>query len=197
MSELPRPSTARGEATRRRLLDAAESEFGERGYHAASVSSITRRAGVAQGTFYLYFPGKEAALRELVERMGRDLRRHLSAASSGLRHRLDIEEAGLGAFVRFALEHSNLYRVVMESQFVDETIYRRYYQDLADAYAEQLSRAQQAGQVAPGDPATLAWALMGLAHFLGLRYAIWEGSEPPESVMTTAIAFLRRALAAP
>ena len=45
------PATARGEATRRKLLDSAEKEFGEKGYHAASVSSITTRADVGQGTF--------------------------------------------------------------------------------------------------------------------------------------------------
>jgi len=47
------PATARGEATRRKLLAAAEIEFGARGFHAASVSSITTRADVGQGTFYL------------------------------------------------------------------------------------------------------------------------------------------------
>jgi AcrR family transcriptional regulator len=44
------PVTARGEATRRKILDAAEEVFGEMGYYEASISEITRRAGVAQGT---------------------------------------------------------------------------------------------------------------------------------------------------
>ena len=44
-----RPLTARGEATRRRILNAAEIEFGEKGFHLASVSSITTRASVGQG----------------------------------------------------------------------------------------------------------------------------------------------------
>src|SRR5690606_31723589 len=94
LSELPQPSTARGEATRARLLAAAESEFGENGFHAASVASITRRAGVGQGTFYLYFPSKEDALRELVRHMGRELRRALTEATAGLDHRLEVERRG-------------------------------------------------------------------------------------------------------
>src|SRR6266571_5021245 len=52
------PMTARGEATRRRILDAAEEVFGEFGYYEASISEITRRAGIAQGTFYIYFHSK-------------------------------------------------------------------------------------------------------------------------------------------
>ena len=44
------PKTTRGEKTLRRLLDAAAEEFGSRGYHQASINSITPRAGVGQGT---------------------------------------------------------------------------------------------------------------------------------------------------
>ncbi|HEY6799250.1 MAG TPA: helix-turn-helix domain-containing protein, partial [Agromyces sp.] len=52
------PRTARGVETRRRLLAAAERVFADHGYHEASVSRITDRAGVGQGTFYLYFDSK-------------------------------------------------------------------------------------------------------------------------------------------
>jgi AcrR family transcriptional regulator len=49
----------KGARTRRRLLDAAERVFAELGYHDASIVKITEAAGVAQGTFYLYFTGKQ------------------------------------------------------------------------------------------------------------------------------------------
>ncbi|MEX2542337.1 MAG: TetR/AcrR family transcriptional regulator [Trueperaceae bacterium] len=185
MSDLPQPATARGEATRRKLLDAAELEFGERGFHAASISSITGRAGVAQGTFYLYFPSKEEILRELVRYMGRELRRSLSEATSSCHDRMEVERKGLQAFVEFSLAHENLYRVVMQSQFVDEGVYREYYRTLADGYSQGLARAHDAGEIRSGDAEAQAWALMGIAHFLGLRYAIWEKREPPPEAMET------------
>ncbi len=197
MSDLPQPSTARGEATRRKLLAAAEEEFGNRGFHAASISSIVGRAGVAQGTFYLYFPSKEDALRELVRHMGRELRHALSEATRGLDHRLETERAGFRAFMRFSLAHRNLYRVVMESQFVDESVYREYYQTLAQAYAAGLAGAQQHGEIRAIEAETLAWSLMGIAHFLGLRYAIWEGREPPAAVMEAAFDFILHGLQRP
>lgn len=50
------------EAVRRaQLLRAARKVFRAKGYGGASVSEIVREAGVAQGTFYLYFPSKKAA----------------------------------------------------------------------------------------------------------------------------------------
>jgi AcrR family transcriptional regulator len=45
---------------RTQLLTAARAVFARKGYDEATVSEIVGRAGVAQGTFYLYFPGKEA-----------------------------------------------------------------------------------------------------------------------------------------
>lgn len=195
MTHLPRPTTARGEATRQRILNAAESEFGESGFVRTSVASIVSRAGVAQGTFYLYFPSKDDVLRELVRDMGRRLRHALSTATQGLSHRVEVEKAGLEAFIRFALENQNLYRVVMESQFVDESIYREYYQTLADAYSQRLSDAQERNEIRRGDPEAQAWALMGVAHFLGLRYAIWQHSQPPAAVLAATHDLLFHGLA--
>ncbi|HMB60996.1 MAG TPA: TetR/AcrR family transcriptional regulator, partial [Xanthomonadales bacterium] len=60
------PKTSRGRKTREKLLRAAEYEFGERGFHAVAINDITRRAGVALGTFYVYFESKEEIFRSLV-----------------------------------------------------------------------------------------------------------------------------------
>jgi AcrR family transcriptional regulator len=51
---------ARSIDRRTQLLHAARTVFAKKGYDEATVSEIVSRAGVAQGTFYLYFPGKES-----------------------------------------------------------------------------------------------------------------------------------------
>lgn len=51
---------------RAQLLEAGRSVFGSKGYHAATVDDITRAAGVAKGTFYLYFTEKRAIFYELI-----------------------------------------------------------------------------------------------------------------------------------
>src|SRR3569832_2404709 len=65
-SEGKAPRTERGRKTLRAILDAAAIEFGERGFHEASISGITHRAGVALGSFYTYFDSKDAVFRALV-----------------------------------------------------------------------------------------------------------------------------------
>ena len=76
------PRTERGRRTLRKLLDAAAEEFGEKGFHEASVSSITRRAEVALGSFYTYFDSKDALFRALVADMSEKVRTSARKISS-------------------------------------------------------------------------------------------------------------------
>jgi AcrR family transcriptional regulator len=189
------PSTARGEATRRKLLDAAEIEFGSKGFHNASVAGITQRAKVGLGTFYLYFQTKEDIFRELVRHMGRELRSTIRTAIEGVTPRMQAERVGLEAFLGFVSERHNLYRVVQESLFVDEAIYREYYQSFADAYVDALKNAQRAGEITPGHLEARAWAIMGLGHFLGLRYCLWDDRGLPKSLMDGVMEFIAHGMA--
>jgi AcrR family transcriptional regulator len=50
------PVTARGQATRLRILRSAEVVFGQKGYDGASIAEICRLADTALGSFYVYFP---------------------------------------------------------------------------------------------------------------------------------------------
>ncbi len=54
------------EARPQQILEAAFCEFGEHGLAGARLDDIARRANVAKGTIYLYFPNKEALFREMV-----------------------------------------------------------------------------------------------------------------------------------
>jgi AcrR family transcriptional regulator len=68
------PQTARGQRTRSALLAAARRVFEERGYVDTRVVDITQQARVSYGSFYTYFPSKEAVFSEVVEGMTEDFR---------------------------------------------------------------------------------------------------------------------------
>lgn len=187
------PRTERGRRTRRALLDAAEAEFGTRGFADASIVDITRRAGVAQGTFYTYFPSKEAVFGELVRELSHLLRSAIAARVAGLDRRADIERAGLAAFFDFVRDHRALYRIVRQAEYVDEALFRWYYQRLADGYVRGLAAAR-ADLVEPVDLEATAWLLMGAADFLGLRYVLWSDDPVPDEVLDTVTAILGRGL---
>jgi AcrR family transcriptional regulator len=56
---------ARGKRTMRKLLDAGAEVFAAKGYYATRVDDIVKLAHTSHGTFYLYFPNKEALFRAL------------------------------------------------------------------------------------------------------------------------------------
>lgn len=89
------PRTARGRATLRKLLDAAAHEFGEVGFHAASISGITRRAGTALGSFYTYFDSKDDIFRALVNDMSGQVRDYVSPRIAQACDGIDAERIGL------------------------------------------------------------------------------------------------------
>lgn len=61
-AEAATEESALGDDVRRRLLDAAAEEFGERGYEGARVADIARRAGLTTGAIYNRFRGKDDLL---------------------------------------------------------------------------------------------------------------------------------------
>jgi AcrR family transcriptional regulator len=185
--------TEKGRVTRQALLNAAEEVFGEYSYDRASIAEITRRAGVAQGTFYVYFPDKRSAFVELVQDLNHGLRRHIAEAVAGIDDRLEMERVGLRAFFEFAAGHRALYKVVREAEFVDEDIYRWHYQTLGASYQRGLEAAAERGQVKDDiSPENLAWILMGIAELLGSRWVILEHQEPPDDVINEVMTFVAR-----
>ena len=58
----------KGAQTERRILDAAEALFAERGFEAASLREIARRAGIRQPGLYNYFESKEALYAAVLDR---------------------------------------------------------------------------------------------------------------------------------
>jgi AcrR family transcriptional regulator len=188
------PVTRRGQATREKLLAAAEDTIGEKGYDQTSIGDITRRAGVAQGTFYIYFADKKAVLVELVRELSHSLRQEIAQATAGLTDRLAIERAGLRAFFDFTHRHRNLYKVVRQAEFVDEEVYRWYYRRMAEGYMRGLSQAMDEGQIRRLDPECLAYCLMGLGDFLGMRWVLWNEAGMPDDVFESVLTFIRRGL---
>ncbi len=192
-----RPPTERGQRTRQHLLDAAEAVFGEMPFEHASISEITRRAGVALGTFYVYFPHKQAIFVELVDELGTRLRQALGAAISKATTRLEKERAGFRAFFEFAGTHRNLYRVVRQAEFVDEAAYHRYYRTLGNAYANGLKDAMDRGEIGRFDPEIVAFALMGMADMIGMRFVLWENPQKLDAIVDEVVELMTHGLLSP
>ena len=179
-----RTLSARGAATRTRLIEAAEAVFAQLGYHAASIVKITEHAGVAQGTFYLYFTSKKEIFDELVRDLNGRVRHAMKEGSSQGANRLQAELFGFQAYFRFTSDHPALYRIIRQAEFVSPETLQLHYERLTSGYVAGLRQAMEAGEIADGDPELLAWALMGIGELVGMRWILWAGrTELPPEVM--------------
>ena len=197
MSPAPRP--ARGRRTREKILASALKEFGKVGYHDASIVRITEGAGVAMGTFYLYFDGKLAVFNELVEDLNRRLRHRMTQAIVDAPDRLAAERAGFRAFFEFTTEVPQLYRIIRQAEFVSPEAMHLHYGRIVEGYQRALAAASDAGEIAPLDPEVTAWALMGIGEIIGMRWILWQEGEDgapaiPDDVLDNTLDFITRAL---
>jgi AcrR family transcriptional regulator len=94
---------------REQLLAAAREVLAQNGYERTTVSSIATRANVAQGTFYLYFPSKEALPGALAE----EVHHALAAATARATAEPTTLEAAVEALVGATFEAAEGFRDVL------------------------------------------------------------------------------------
>ncbi len=176
------PKTARGKRTREKLLQAAEIEFGEKGFHDGSISGITQRAGVALGKFYTYFESKEEIFHALVTYMSLRTRRWIAERIADAPDRMTAERKGIEAYIEFVRQHKGIYRIITESEFVANEAYRAHYAGFAKAYEYNLKKAGEHGDIREGDYEYWSWAIMGMSVTLGIRYAEFDESVPAAEI---------------
>ena len=191
----PGPRPGRGEASRRRILAAAEQVFADLGFHAASIVKITEAAGVAQGTFYLYFDSKLAVFEEVLLDLNHRVRQAMAEGARGATTREAAERGGFAGFFRFTAEHPALYRVIRQAEFVAPALLERHYATIATGYVDGLRQAMANGEIADADPEVVAWALMAVGEMIGMRWVLWpKAREIPPDVFEETMAFVTRAL---
>ncbi len=190
------PRTDRGRKTQRKLLDAAALEFGEKGYHDASIVSITTRACMALGSFYTYYTSKDSIFRALVADMSRQVGIHAAAAMESAPDALSRERMALQGFLEFTREHKEIYRIIDEAEFVDPDSFRNHYTSTAGRILDRLQKGAKAGEVRADVSELHSWAIMGMNVFLGLRYGIWSNDRSPEQVACECNDFIAKGIEA-
>jgi AcrR family transcriptional regulator len=170
----------RGQKTRHALFQAAEKVIGSHGINHASISEITREAGVAQGTFYIHFKSKKDLVEGFVRYVNRNLRREVQRIVAGITDRRDVEWMGMLAFYGFLSRHRSIYRVVPEFEIIGHDLGLWYYRELAQGYIQGLEKGIYNKQIRQLSPVFLTRYLMGFTHFIGLKWIVWGNAPQPD-----------------
>ena len=168
---------------REQILTAALAVFAEKGYHEAGVSDIIERAGIARGTFYLYFESKRAIFDDILARIFERILTQIRpiAIPSPWDEGAVIAQVRDNAvrLARLVLGERELVRVLVGEAGLDEPARHRlaeFYGQLATWVAGSLEEGVRLGIVRPCRPLIAAHALIGMLR--GLIWAWVEGVLP-------------------
>ena len=172
----------RSEDRPREICAAALEVFAEKGFAAAKLDEIARRAGVSKGTLYLYFKDKEQLFRAVV-------RDSIAPNVAAITSAISAMDAPFADVVRmflagFAEREARLPLGAVAKMVIGESrnfpeLARVWHDEVASkaigALAAAIERAQRRGEVRNGDPRLFAFSLMG-PMVLG---ALWRATLVP------------------
>ena len=182
------------------LLAAAAEEFATRGYHQTTIKDIVERAGVATGTFYLYFANKEQSCAALIERLYGRVLAEVVAARAGKRTKIEKLAASIrAALAVFGAErnlaHIALVRAPGAHPLFDELL-ARIQREFWDLVAEDIEEAMAEGLLPPQPAAISARALIGSLYEVVISWLQAGVPERLEDAVEPLVVYCLRGLGA-
>ncbi len=157
-----------GKAERRQqILGVARDVFARRGYHAAKVDDIVAAAGVARGTFYLYFQDKRAIFGEIVDRTIARLGIAIVRVDprDTVRSVADQIRENIRRIVRVLLDDRATTKILLTDALgVDPAFDQKllsFYDEMSSMLERSLSDGQSLSVVREGDVRLFSWLTMG------------------------------------
>jgi len=151
---------------RQQILNVARDVFAKRGYHTAKIEDIVAAAGVARGTFYLYFDDKRAIFEEIVDRTIARLGMSIVRVDvDATRSVADQVRDQIRRIMRILLEDRGTTKILLSDALgVDPAFDRKllsFYDEMSTQLESSLSDGQALGIVRKGDVKLMSWLTMG------------------------------------
>lgn len=173
------------------ILQAGLEVFAELGFGAATVRDIVRRTDLATGTFYNYFPDKEAVLRALLEEQATEVRRRLRAARAASTTLEDFVSSGFRAFYEFLNEDPLLFEVTRRNSGTIRTMFDEpALGGSTDELVEDIRAGIAAGALPELDAELLARAMVGAGFEIGVLMLEREPTDVEGAVAFVTALFL-------
>lgn len=161
------PKTRLGQTKMDKLLAASEELFAKNGFYGTSISDICKHAGTAVGTFYIYFQTKTDVYKYLMETYKKEIKTRLGESIKGCKTRYEREREGIKCFIKYAVTTPNVYNIIWGSLSIDRQLFVDYYVSFAQSYSRGL--VKDIKEISTTDPESIAYMLMGISNFLGLK----------------------------
>ena len=175
---------------RQQILSVAREAFAKRGYHQTTIDDIVAQAGVARGTFYLYFEDKRAVFSDLVDRFAGQLSMAIMRIVTDDPGRTVVEQVreNIRAIIGTCLAERAMTKILFtDAVGVDPAFDRKlqtFYDTVVQLLTESLKDGQALGIVADGEPRVLAYLTIGALKELLYQAVTLGFAEESADVLT-------------
>lgn len=183
------PRSRRGVRTRHALITAAREVFERDGYLDARITDIAKEAGVASGSFYTYFDGKEEIFEALVDMVQEEMLHPHVRERTGITDPRLLIEAANREYLESYQRNARLMALFEQVAQIDES-FRRRRLERSNAFAERngklIRHLQEQGLAdARLNPVVTAYALASMVSRMAYAVFVLGQPIPPDQLVTT------------
>lgn len=179
------------------ILKAAREVLAEKGLEATRISEIVARAGVAQGTFYLYFPSKTSLVLALVEESTRNTMEAVITAIVGAETLAEVIDRGVRAAFASLYEKRDIAPILSSRIGLADVRAEceRLYQPFYDFTTQLIRQGQEAGELDPTlNPLITARLVAAIIEGAADQCFVYGIATYDDELLTEVVGFIRRAL---
>ncbi|MDM0015284.1 TetR/AcrR family transcriptional regulator [Variovorax sp. J22P168] len=154
-------------------MEAAIEVVGEEGYALATVAKMTKRANIANGTFYNYFESQQDIFDQLLPFLGERLIAHVSAKMDVSLTGTARERARFMAYFDFCRRNPGFLRILNEAEVFAPAAYHRHVVMLYEGYLKSLQRSQDRAEIRDytrEELGPMVFMLMGIRSYMTMLF---------------------------
>jgi TetR/AcrR family fatty acid metabolism transcriptional regulator len=180
------------------IIRAAREVLAEQSYHGSSIKAIAKKAGIAIGTFYLYFRNKESLFQSIVDEMFSELLSAMKEERMKYDHVLDKLRASMEACVRLFIKEETLAKILLvqipNANHSMNNLLVEIEDELIKRTKEDLDEAVELGLIPEQDTYLSATAFVGSFRQLVISWLRTGNPQDLEQAFYSLYAYNKRGL---
>lgn len=169
---------------RAEILEAAEEVFSLNGYHKADMNEIAKKANIAKGTVYLYFPSKKELFISIIKDGLETLAQKIGEELKNIDNSVEKIKKAISTHMLYLKDHQGLYRILLQP---DIELMDDVFNTMKDIKLSKLPRMAEGikegikeKQIRNLDETSLSYMILGMIDMTLYHWLSNPNEEPIE-----------------
>lgn len=167
---------------RKEIFEAAQQIFSSVGFHKADMNEIAKKANIAKGTVYLYFPSKKDLFINLISKGLDTLTHEIESEIQHIDDPIERFKKSVATYMTFFKNNQSLYRILLhpdkEIKEDIEKTWQNYTLSKIPAVIETLDEGIKLGKLRKIDSQTVSYMILGMIDHVLYQWMLDPELEP-------------------